>query len=632
MPESCQAYSNLMIAVPVLCVLSVVHRAPERGLAWCVMVGALLYHLFCFLVALVLGNVGLLSPQSYRWSMAAFAAGLLAAAVVQLPALGRALLRIRYRPALQDVPLAAAAWIALRVFYHDWHFNWAEGPLQFDALNYHIPRALQWVWHGSFAPFRTSIWQQVAHAFGGTAVSVSPVFLGCGWLGSAFNTQVFTVGASAAVAVIGRALGLSGRGAVAASLAFLSFPAVGLRLADISTDMAAAFPVLAATALFFCRDSLRQGAFLFVALVGLGTACKQYVAFPTVPIAVILFWPLRRKMLERRVLAALLAGLFVGAFFCVLSFYPIYQNFGDLSGGGTARSLTTLDSGWAGVSNALGFTFVGWFSEPLVVVPQPLRGELFQGLALDRLFALWGVPSAETGPELDYEHIRSGFLPLILVPWLLLAVPRGRRWGVLAVFAAICLAQFSILAANHVGARFALVPLAAFALLWGARVSLSLGVGGALASVAASAMIAFALWCDLGALQRWHAWADRYVPEREQNREVSEAVRGDTVLLLSRGLSTDAMVAGRRADLRFEYLNCPLDGDWTRMLSDLREGHRWLLFAEASGPTVPGPTYESLLGPPCSEITTEELRQWLQAAGWKHSTTTSSRFELWSAN
>jgi len=626
MSDTCRQYALLMMLLPVVSAISVSHHAAKRGFAWCVMVGALLYHLFNFGTVLILGTAGALTVQNFRCAMWAYAgiAGL--AAIVRLPSLVRAVVGIRYRPSIVDLPLAAAAWLVARLLCHDARFNWTEGPTLFDAMNYHIPRALQWIWHGSIEPYRTSIWQQVGHAYGGTASAVTPVFYGCGWLGSAFNTEVYSIGAAAAVFVSARALGLSGRGAWAAALAFMSFPAVGLRLADVSTDIAASFPVLAGTALFLARDSLAQGAFRFVALVGLGTACKQYVAFPAVPIAVMLFAPHVRELLSRRCLTAIAAAGLVGITMCALSFYPIYRLFGSFTGGSSATGLTTFGVGIPGMIDALQSTFISWLFEPLGGLPDQQRAAVFYGLHVADLFRMFFIDTDPNGPRLDHEHVRSGILPVIFLPWLLLGVKRGHRMFALLGFLAICLFQFSPLARNHVGARFAIIPLAAFALLWGARASRS-----ALSGVLVACCVVVALWCDHRYLTGWHAWTDSYNPDKEDNLDVATAVKSDTILVLSSELSTHAFIAGRLGNVRFEYFNCPPDGEWVKALTEAKAGYRWFLFSRISKQTVPGPTYQTTLGEPCSSISLDDLRAWLTTAGWSPALTTASHNELWTA-
>jgi hypothetical protein len=57
------------------------------------------------------------------------------------------------------------------------------------------------------------------------------------------------------------------------------------------------------------------------------------------------------------------------------------------------------------------------------------------------------------------------------------------------------------------------------------------------------------------------------------------------------------------------------------------------MFAVSDEPTVvPGPFFESSLGPPCQAIAIDELRRSLDEAGWKFILMTSANHELWTAN
>ena len=621
MSETCRLYALLMMVLPLLFILSVGHRSRDKGFAWCIMVGATLYEVFSFSVPLILGNLGYLTVDLYReimWGVAVVAAlfGLL-----RFPVVVKTLIGVRYRPRWEDIPLAAALWLVWTLVRHDHQFNWVTGPVQFDAMNYHIPRALQWIWNGSMQPYRTSIWQQVGHAYGGTASAVTPVFYGCGFLGSGFNSFVYNLGAAAAVLVIGRALGLSVRAALAGALAFLSFPAIGVRFADVNTDIAAAFPVIAGTALFLTRDNLGQGLRRFIALVGMGTACKQYVAFPAVPIGLMLIAPHLRALGSVRNIGSATVGMGVGLVACALSYYPIYLGFGDLTGGGVAHQLSTIQGGMPAVREALEYTFVSWFLEPLGAVPPEPRGEIFQALNLAPVYKSIAFDVGPQGPSLDNEHTRSGVLPMLLLPWLLLGVPRGKRLYALLGFTAICLAQFTPLARNHSGGRFAIIPLAAFALLWGAR--------AARRGFVVATLIVVALAANYEYLRHWHLWGEKFIPEREDNWALGQRLNGETALLLSSDLSVDALVSGKLATVRYTYVNCPLDGDWVKMLADYKQRYRYFILPASHEKFVPGPLYVSRFGKECQRISVDEIRAWLTQSGWRFDRIAYNRIELW---
>jgi hypothetical protein len=170
-----------------------------------------------------------------------------------------------------------------------------------------------------------------------------------------------------------------------------------------------------------------------------------------------------------RVLGAGLIGGLLASGFVLLSLLPVYESFGDFAGGSKAWRLSTLRGGYYEVFRTTAFTLVNWAAEPLGVLPIQYRDQAFYALRLDKLYELLWVKSQDWLPHFDQEHTRGGVMPLLALPWLILGVKRGYRRIVAVLFLFLCVAQFSPLAVNHVGARFAILPLAAFALLWGVR-------------------------------------------------------------------------------------------------------------------------------------------------------------------
>src|SRR5437867_10567269 len=107
------------------------------------------------------------------------------------------------------------------------------------------------------------------------------------------------------------------RSSLVAALAFFSFPAVGPRLVEVNTDIAAAFPLLAAWVLVARAGSVAEAAFLFPALCSVGVACKANVAPAVLVLAIALFGSrLRAVILDRRPLRAAAAGTLLAAIVC----------------------------------------------------------------------------------------------------------------------------------------------------------------------------------------------------------------------------------------------------------------------------------------------------------------------------
>jgi len=181
-------------------------------------------------------------------------------------------------------------------------------------------------------------------------------------------------------------------------------------------------------------------------------------------------------------------------------------------------------------------------------------------------------------------------MPLLALPWLILGVKRGYRRIVAALFLFLCVAQFSPLAINHVGARFAILPLAAFALLWGVRAQTW------------PFTVSLVVLCSLLVGREYlkvkgePSFLPHYRVEIEPYRDVAPLVKDETLLLLAQPLSVDALVAGRLAQTRFQHVSCPLDGDWVKLFKELKQQSRWFMFSVSDQPSViPGPSFEPVI-------------------------------------
>jgi hypothetical protein len=620
------AATILHLTLPPLSILAMGRLAPRRGIVWTVVAGLALYEsaLLCF--GLLLGYLGLLSAPwpLILWTLVA--AILLALAVKGVgPAwtAARAALRgIRPRPLDAFLGLAAlttAYLIGLQVAR-----DWTDGTVNFDSLSYHIPRALLWAWHGNFRPWPACVWHQVGLPVGGDVLLVPGVFLGIGWLGGSWTTAWLSLGAAAAVFAATRGLGAGRRASLVAALAFLSFPAVGPRFADVNSDIAAAFPLLAAWVLVSRAGSVAEAALLFSALCGVGVASKGNVAPAALVLAIVLFWNrLRALLLNGRALTAAAAGTLLAALFCYGSYLPVHRLFGDLVGGNEGRILISYLRGPAGVERAALFGTLHWLIEPFAVISEPPRFDLLDRLGIGRAYAALGAGTREKWyPWIDATTNLSGVFPFFALPWLLAALPRRRRLRGGLLFLALLVALFAPINPNCYASRFAVVLLAAFAVLWGMRAARSPGL------VVILLLISLAVDADL---LRWRGLPDfSSARVHDRNARIAAAVGSHTLWLLSGSLSNDAVIAGRRADVRFEYLTGPPDGDWVRRFAEIRRTSPWLLL-NVNGPKLCiGSTHSSGVGPRYADMPVPELRRALFAAGW-HVAFEENGYEVWSA-
>jgi hypothetical protein len=614
----------LHVALPPLSILAMGRLAPRRGLVWIVVAGLALYESALLSVGLLLGHLGLLRAPRPLIIFSLVTAVLLALAVTgAAPAwkAARAVLA-RLKPRAVDVFFAAAAIMTVYLIGLQIARDWTLGTVNFDSLSYHIPRALLWSWHGSFRPWPAAVWQQVGLPVGGDAMLLPGVFLGIGWLGSGWATAWLSFGAAAAVYAATRDLGLGRRSSLLAALAFFWFPAVGPRLVEVNTDIAAAFPVLAAWVLVTRATSMAEGAFLFPALCAVGVACKSNVALAVLVLAIALFWSrLRAVLVDRRALLAGVAGTLLAALICVASYLPVYRLFGDLVGGSEGWGHSSVRNG-PGAARATLFGTLHWLVEPFALVSEPPRFDLLDRLGLGRAYRALGAGTRERWyPAVDPNTNRSGVFPFFALPWLLAALPKRKRLSGTLIFLGLLLALFAPLHPNCYASRFAVVLLAAFAVFWGFRAARQPAFVALLllASLAADAVVLH--WRIVPRL------ADARAPDR--NIAIAAALGPHTLWLLNGSLSSDAQIAGRRANVRFEYLSCPRDGDWVRHFEEARRTSPWLLLNVNAPKLGTGPAYGSAFGPPCPGLMIPDLQRVLSMAGW-HPVFAEYGYQIWS--
>jgi len=624
--QACLPYFGLVLALPFLCILAVCRRVEARGFLWCSVMGLVLYEAVLFALSMVLGHLGLLSPWHYRAAYATVAGLMAAVSVTSLPGIWRALRRLSYRPKWIDLMLAALLVNTVRLAHVSMVLDWSSGTSSFDSLNYHIPRALVWSAQGSFAPYPAVIWQQLAHPYAGAGTILPNVFLGCGWLGASFPTLMLSLGAAAALVLAGTTLGLSVRSSLVGAVVFLFCPLVGLRFSDTSTDMAAAFPVLAALALARTAPSIREALFAFSALVGLGLSIKQYVLFPAIPLAALLFAPRTRQIItDPKALAAGLLGVALGCACVALSFLPIKAAFGDFTGGGVAVNLSNFGKGWEPMAQSTMLAVLEWSFEPIRFLPEHLRKLIYNDYGLSRVFDFFGIRGYfGLLSSVNKEQVRGGFFSLLFLPWLILGVPRGWRIKALVAFLVVMVAQFAPLAINHVGARFSIIPVAMFCLLWSFRAAASPFVASALALAATFPMVTLSI--PGGILENK---LPHYQSNYEMNRQLYAVVGSDKVMLLGRALSQDGIIAGRLGQVHFEYFGCPRSGTWQEYFQGLKGSEKWVMFYPPENRFAAGPSFATTLGPECPNMTSQEFKDALQAAGWQFQKMVVNNYELW---
>lgn len=629
MSETCAWLTILQLVFPLLCFLNFAPAISRYGFAWAGLAGIALYEVILLTTPLILGHLEYLHPHVYRAAYVGVAGLLACRGIFCLKPLFKALISIRYRPQWIDPVIVLCLYTFGAIAVYELVRAWKGGPPEFDTIGYHVPRAMLWTWHGNFRPWVTAIWQQLGSAYGGSASLLPSVFLGCGYLSFSWVSVLYGIGAALGVHVIARALGLSGRASLLAMLAFLTFPPTFLRLRGVSSDIAATFPVIAGIAFFMTHASHRVGIFLLVSLTGLGMACKQYVVFSAAFIFLVLSVVYRKRVWKLENVSPALLGGCATLFLLFLSYYPVYVAFGDVVGGAVGRDHSVMGRGFDGMRDSVAYNLNTWLAEPLAALPRAQGEEWFRRLGFSKLNELSTLgPTVEFLPSYNGNDLRSGLVPLIALPWLVMAIPRGRRLLVFFGFLLLVAVQTAPIALNTTG-RFVIIPLAAFALLWGFRAR------------TAPLIVAFFIMASF-LVSRHHMGMQEYIPtvsaqwipDRGECPEFSQSVRDDTLLVLTRSLSTDATISTRDGRTKFEYVACPDDDNWPQHLANLRGSYRWFAMYPETGKMTPGPMFDTLYKKNCARktVTVEQMRGWLTQAGWHFVGLQKCGLDLWAAS
>lgn len=585
---------------------------------------------------LLLGHLGLLEPFAFGAVHAAFVlacAGLLARPGAngpgQLRPLGRILRTRRGRV------LAALGGLVLAALLVPTVEALAFGIRDFDGLAYHVPRALLWARHGGFVPFETPIWHQVGLPVAADVLLGAPLLLGGGARTGGWATLFLSLGIALALVSAARTLGLTRSRAVGAAMLFLAFPIVGQRAGDLSSDAAAAFPVLGAFALALRLRGAPAAAGLFLFGTGLGVAAKLTIA----PFAALLAIPLVVRRVRSggagRALAGASTGALAGGLFVVASFAPVVAAMGDPLGGPEGRALSSTPGGLPAMARSSAFAALAWALEPLGYLPRPLRDAALERSGLGRLAAALGPPET-SDPVLPNgwpSTSRTGVVPVVVLPFVLALAPRRLALSLAGFVVAGLLLVQSPLAPSLSSARFGIPLVAAVAIALWLPLRLRPPLRHAL-PLALSFAMAFA---SIGASARWAVVAARQ-RDAAARGEGEGLVPADRALLLSRTgggplrvLSEvnrrDGLVAGPDADLAFEYLVPGAGADpaapFRRAAS---RGSAVLLPKSASGLLRAGPACGP--GSQPGVWPTERLASLLEASGFRRAVGREA-YEIW---
>lgn len=641
----------IYLLLPLACVGAVPGLGKNTGLPARLVVGVVLYEIVLLASGLLVGFLGLLNTPAYLLLSGA-ALSLLAAITVArrrnwtgILAGTIGLWRTEAGPLITIAGLMACWIIGVQVT-----LDAVAGTYHTDGLTYHIPRALFWLWHGDFSTWPAPEWQQVGLPIAADVISGSKIFLRDGWHGLAYVTTWLTVGALASVYVGGRALGLTRRWAIVATLMFFAFPSVGQRLVAGNSDMAASFPVLASAIFLLVAANLGFGGACAVVCGAVAVACKPTVLIPLLMVdGAALAWRIRRRRIQGRpelesstTAVQLLLGACLAVVILVASYLPVYEAFGNFLGGEVGRAHSTLSGGALAAPRAAAESFLHWVLEPLGYVPRVFRDSLFRGLHLSAAYAALGAEDGESMlPNASPENTGTGVLSLALLAIAMLRAPmRLRKLSAAAIIAFLLSA--SIIAMQAWSSRFFVVIYALFALLGVASVYDESSISrrwclALLTAAMAVAAVGTTRW-SLRQFGDYRATRNLYAVLPGTVRAQIVSTIGTRPLLVLADVefppipawSSIALLSGPDAALRIEYLTCKNPQDWGACLRTAAARSPWLavVYGENEqlrfGPYWPDPTRWS-----SGNIDRGSLSGQLAAAGWKRTPMTAG-IELWS--
>ncbi len=611
------------LILPLLSVAAVA-PAPGRSLAARRLVyGIALYEGILLAIGLGLGLARRLTPGTYA-----------AATVLAAAALGGATLRSRRRT-IRRRSGHAAAWARTRrgsavvltgavlgaAIAVQLTVDALMGTRHWDGLWYHLPRILFWVEQGSFDPWPTPTWQQIGLPVGADVVLGAKLLLGLGWAGTAWVTAVLTLGCIGAVYVVAVDLGLGRWRAATAALLFASFPAVGLRVASLNSDVAAAFPVLAAYVALTRISDTRLAAAAWIVLNAVGVACKPTVGLLAIAVGVAAGLRERDRILRPRNAWPAAAASVAGACAVLASYWPVLRAFGDFVGGEMGRAHAAsglMDLG----RNALETT-THWLLEPvgylLPVAPavtDAVAERVYGAIRLRLDHGLLGVQTiADWRPMPGPDVGRTGLVPLVAFPIVAAALSPAARRAALLWWAAL-VALGGLVYAQPWAGRFTIVLLAAYALAWAASRLFARGrarwVLVGLCGVNAAATFA------LAAAFTWLHWSVQssrggrlHYLDAEERVAIARVAGGLPVPVLTGG-SPDALLVGPDRAFTFRYVACDRDGAWR--LPEHAEA--MVVVHDGKEEVYPGQWYGRRGFERCRRASVSKVREELGASGW----------------
>ncbi len=610
---------------PLLCILAIPSSFTHRNGSFAerVVYGIALYEVAVLIIGLLLGMVNQLHAVNYLAVMAITSAILCIISwkngirIAIRPVSGY----IKTRRGFVTLVLAAliAGIYAIELGIDAWY-----GTKHIDGLWYHIPRVIFWRQHGNFDAWLTPVWSQIGLPLGADVVLGQKILLGSGWLGTGYVSFVLTIGAVACVYIIASDFGFSRWNAALSALLFSSFPVVSLRIWSMNSDITAAFPVLASYVVLRRVRNPNIGMAVFIVLNGVALACKQTVIFQAALLAGVAFWQCRKKIVEVKTISLVIAACILSASIITFSFLPVYKAFGDLDGGegGRGHKVTSL----AEFNHSVAMSACHWVLEPLgYLTPVPQLEHRIKSISnsaynsiganFDRLPEMWKPwPAQDIG--------RSGLASILFLPVLLIGLHRKVRLASTLFFILGFIPLSGILHSSPYFARYTIILLAGFALIWGGTTYFQHGskrwilIGiTAVNILSLYGVVLMRFYIDTTVKSK--PGGPYYYLSDDDRRAISTSINGRPLHVITSD-SLDALIAGPDISYTLHYVVASDNGDWNRELMEAGNTSNWLAVVhngKASIPVAENRLKPNMIFP--REVAKKDLDIGLQNSGWQ---------------
>jgi hypothetical protein len=621
----------LYLCFPLACILAIPSGSRPGSLAERFVFGIALYEFLLLLFGLMLGLTGHLTVPAYL-ALVGAASSLLALQAYRnglkfrVKSALRGIRFLRYIHTWRGAATALLMLLATTSFVVQLTFDFLYGTRHGDGLWYHIPRVMFWTQQGNFAAWTTPVAASIGLPVGADLILLHKMLLGLGWGGSALVTCFLSLGSIFCVYLAALNLGLRRWHATLSAILFASFPAIGLRIWSVNSDIAAAFPVFASYLALHRIRNPKLGLAIFLLLNAMAIACKPTVAPPAVILACVTLWQCRHKLtVLRRELLPYAAAVF-GAVLAISSYWPVYLAFSDFLGGDYSRAHRSSDL--SGYLNAVAMHTGYWSLEPLGYLTrfkEHWEVELVRsvynalGAQFETLPDMWKpYPGQDTG--------YTGLASVLALPLLLAGFSVRARIAATLVFLLGYLPLSGMINPQPYFSRYNVILLAGFALLWGGTGLFRRGkrrwflIGivalnscALLGAVSINAYLHATKWSRDGGLYHYISDGDR--------DKIAASLEGRPLLIVTESStnlsSMDALLTGPQIAFPIKYLVCPDDGDWVKNLSSYAGGPNWLaLVHNGRNSIIPGPDFERPGVHACSEVPIGLVQEALRSAGW----------------